>query len=343
MKIGENIFLAPYTTFKIGGKAKFFIEAKHIDDVKDGIKFAEQKGLPFFILGGGSNILISDKGFCGLVIRVSIRGIQRDKNILQIGAGHNWDNVVAYAVRENLSGIENLSLIPGTIGGAVFQNIGAYGAELSDVITSVVALNTTTGKIEKRSHKEGRFGYRKSIFQEHSGELVILKATIKLSPKFKPNLSYHDIKEYFHNRAVTLSTIRKAVISIRRAKLPYPDTIANAGSFFKNPIISNARGITLIKKHPELKQKKAKGGIKLSAGQLIELTKWKGRRIDNVGVSDKHSLVLVNYNNGTAEEIVNLARKIQNSVLRRFSVRLEPEVVILNYKPSRIATGTVIF
>jgi len=335
MKIRENISLAPYTTFKIGGKAKFFIEAKHVDDVKDGIKFAEQNDLPFFILGGGSNILISDKGFRGLIIRVSIRGIQRDKNTLQIGAGHNWDSVVAYAVRENLSGIENLSLIPGTMGGAVFQNIGAYGTELSDVIASVVVFNTTTEKIEKLSLKACHFGYRKSIFQEYPGKLVILKATIKLSSKFRPNLSYPDIKEYFHDRAATLSAIRKAVVSIRQAKLPYPDTIANAGSFFKNPIISNARGTTLMKKHPELKQKKARGGIKLSAGQLIELAKWKGRRTGNVGVSDKHSLVLVNYINGTAKEIVKLAHKIQNSVLRRFSVRLEPEVVILNYKPAR--------
>ncbi len=325
----ENISLAEYTTFKIGGKARFFIDAKSVEDIKMGLRFVKQNNLPIFILGGGSNVLISDKGFPGLVIRNSIKGIHCTKNIIYASGGDDWDTVVAYAVKNKLSGIENLSLIPGTMGGAVYQNIGAYGAELSATLLFAKAINLKNGKLKKFSNKECGFGYRKSVFQKYHGQWIIIEVALKLNKKFKPNVSYPDLKSYFEKRLIILSAVRKAVICVRRAKLAYPDVVPNAGSFFKNLVVSTFLADKLSGQYPNLKIKKTASGFQLSAGQLIEMVGWKGRRCGNVGVSDKHALVIVNYGDGTARQVTDLSEKIRKSVFKKFSVNLEPEVVFV--------------
>lgn len=337
MIIKENVILAPYTTFRIGGPARYFCEVKTIEEVKNALRFSRENNLRFFILGGGSNILISDKGFDGLVIKMEINGLEFNGELLSVGAGENWDYVVEEAVKRNLGGIENLSLIPGTVGGAVCQNIGAYGAELKDVLTSVKAYDARTGDIVELSNKECGFEYRSSIFKNNKN-LIVFEAELLLLKSSKPNLSYSDLQKLFSSTQPTISEIRQAVIDIRQAKLPYPPNIMpqilknkghlpNAGSFFKNPVVSESVFENLILKYPDLKWFNSNSGsVKLSAAQLIEKCGWKGKKYGGVGVSDKHSLVLVNYGNGMVEELIKLAGEIKESVKKEFGIDLESEV-----------------
>ena len=332
MQIQKNIKLAKYTTFHIGGQAKFFVEANSVQDVREAVDFAQNKKLKIFVLGGGSNVLLPDRGIDGLVIKMDIGGIKFNSDLVSIGAGEKWDKVVAKSIARDFGGIENLSLIPGTVGGAVYQNIGAYGAELKDVLDSVEVFDTDSRSIKQLSNKECRFGYRDSIFQQPEGlNYVILKATFKLLKHFEPNLKYQDLIKYFENKAPTLSEIRKVVIKIRKAKLVYPNnSIGTAGSFFKNPIVAQKQFNKIIKEHSNIKGIEiGEGQFKLFAGQLVELVGWKGRRIGNVGASEKHSMVLISYRGGKALDIVNLSNSIISSVEDRFGVILEPEIKIM--------------
>ena len=331
MEIRENVTLAPYTTFKIGGPARYFCEVESVDDLKNALKFSKENDLHFFILGGGSNILVSDKGFDGLVIKMGIKGTEFNGELLTVGAGENWDGVVATAVKQNLSGIENLSLIPGTAGAAVYQNIGAYGVELKDVLESVEVLDAESGKIKTFSSADCRFGYRDSVFKTNKTQnIIVLKVNLKLSKNQESKFNYPDLSKMFEGKKPTVLDVRNAVIEIRRNKLPYPDDIGNAGSFFKNPVISETQFKNLIISYPDLKGfNSSKGLVKLSAAQLIEKCGWKGKVCENVGVSDKHSLVLVNHGKGTMEEIIGLAEDIKISVKDGFGVDLEPEVQVV--------------
>ena len=329
MEIRENVTLAPYTTFKIGGPARYFCEVESVDDLKNALKFSKENDLHFFILGGGSNILVSDKGFDGLVIKMGIKGMEFNGELLTAGAGENWDGVVEQAVEKNLGGIENLSLIPGTAGAAVCQNIGAYGVELKDILESVEVLDAESGKIKTFSNNNCRFGYRFSVFK-NDNNLIILRTNLMLSKNSKPNINYPDLAKIFEDKKPSVSEIRNAVMQIRRRKLPYPDELGNAGSFFKNPEISETQFKNLIISYPDLKGfNSSKGLVKLSAAQLIEKCGWKGKTCGNVGVSNKHSLVLVNYGKGTAEEIIGLAEDIKMAVKDGFGVDLEPEVQVV--------------
>ena len=331
MEIRENIILAPYTTFGIGGPARYFCEVGSVDDLKSALKFSKENNMRLFILGGGSNILVSDKGFDGLVIKMEIKGLEFDGELLSIGAGENWDYIVEQAVERNLGGIENLSLIPGTAGAAVYQNIGAYGVELKDVFESAEALNTESGEIKTFSNKDCGFGYRDSVFKHKEGaDWVILKMCLKLLKKPEPNLGYPDLAKTFEGKRPSVSEVRNAVIKIRRNKLLYPEEVGNAGSFFKNPTVTEIKFKNLILKHPDLKWFNLGDGlVKLSAAQLIEKCGWKGERCGGVGVSEKHSLVLVNYGDGMANQVVNLAGQIGESVKDEFGVELEPEVQMI--------------
>jgi len=329
MEIRKNVILAPYTTFRIGGPARYFCEVGNVDDLKSALKFSKENNLRFFILGGGSNILISDKGFDGLVIKMSIKGLEFEDNTLSVGAGEDWDEVVATAVKRGLGGIENLSLIPGTAGAAAYQNIGAYGAELKDVLESVEALDAGSGEIKTFSNRDCRFGYRGSVFK-NDGHLIILKINLKLSKNKKPNVNYPDLVKRFENNKPSVLDVRNTVMEIRRSKLPYPDEVGNAGSFFKNPIVTAGQYGKLAGTHPDLKGFKLKNGtVKLFAVQLIEKCGWKGKMLENVGVSEKHSLVLVNYGNGTAKEVAILSEDIKKSIKDEFGVKLEPEVEMI--------------
>ncbi len=328
MEIRKNVILAPYTTFRIGGPARYFCEIESVDDLKSALNFAKENNLRFFILGGGSNLLISDKGFDGLVIKMSIKGLEFNGEFLTVGAGENWDEVVAVAVERNLRGIENLSLIPGTAGAAVYQNIGAYGVELKDVLESAEVLDKDSGEIKIFLSKDCQFGYRDSIFKTNKDKnLVILKIKLRLFKNKEANTIYHDLAKMFQGKKPSALELRSAVIEIRTKKLPYPDEVSNAGSFFKNPVISEVQFGHLISTSPDLKGFNLGDGlVKLSAAQLIEKCGWKGKTFGNVGVSEKHSLVLVNYGKGTAEEIMKLAEDITRSVKDEFGVELESEV-----------------
>lgn len=328
MEIRENVILAPYTTFRIGGPARYFCEVASTDDLNKALQFSKQNDLRFFVLGSGSNILFSDQGFNGLVIKMGIKGLEFNGELLSIGAGEDWDGAVAAAVERNLGGIENLSLIPGTAGAAVYQNIGAYGVELKDVLENVEILDMNSGEIKSLTNAECKFGYRDSVFKNIDG-LIILNINLRLSKDPASNIKYPDLAVLFSGKNPTLSETREAVVKIRRNKLPYPDEIGNAGSFFKNPIVTSEHYDGLKMRHTDLKGFKLENGtIKLLAAQLIEKCGWKGKTCGNVGVSDKHSLVLVNYGKGTAEEVLGLAKKIKKVVRAQFSVDLEPEVEV---------------
>ncbi|MBI2062595.1 MAG: UDP-N-acetylmuramate dehydrogenase [Candidatus Yanofskybacteria bacterium] len=328
MNIKKNVILAPYTTFRIGGPARYFCEVGSVDDLKDALQFSKENNLPLFILGGGSNVLVSDKGFDGLVIKMEIKGLEFNGELLNAGAGENWDDVVGKAVAEDLGGIENLSFIPGTVGGAVYQNIGAYGVELKDVLKSLEAVDARSREIKTFSNSDCRFGYRDSVFKtKEKGNFIILRVNLELSKNREPKIDYPDLVKIFGGKQPTILEVRNAVIRIRQNKLPYPHEAGNAGSFFKNPIVPISNYQLLISKYSDLKGRDlGNGSVKLSAAQFIEKCGWKGKAYGNIGVSEKHSLVLVNYGNGTAEEIINLAEKIKKAVKTEFGVVLEPEV-----------------
>ena len=343
MEIRENVILAPYTTFRIGGPARYFCEVGNLGDLRSALKFSKDNNLRFFILGGGSNILVSDKGFDGLVIKMGIRGLEfkdfGNYTIVSAGAGESWDYVVERAVKINLGGIENLSLIPGTAGAAVYQNIGAYGVELKDVLESAEVLNVDSGEIKIFSNEDCLFGYRNSVFKINKDRnSIILKVNLKLYKNQEPKISYPDLIKIFEGKKPSIAYVRVAVIEVRMNKIPYPPNIMpqilknkghlpNAGSFFKNPIVTAEHFKRITLNHSDLKGFKLKDGtVKLFVAQLIEKYGWKGKRFGNVGVSEKHSLVLVNYGDGTAEEVTNIADNITKSIKNGFGLDLEPEV-----------------
>lgn len=359
LDVKEGIPLASLTTFGIGGKAKFFIEVGSTDELTEAVKFTKDNKLAVFVLGGGSNILISDNGFDGVVIKMSIKGMRHDMSnnghVVSIfaGAGEIWDDVVSQAVNLGAGGIENLSLIPGTVGGAVYQNIGAYGVEIKDVIKSIKIYDLKTGNIMQLSNAECDFEYRSSIFKKNKN-LVILGAELLLSSCMIPNLSYPDLQRRFKGQSQvglgqspTMNQVRQAVIEIRRSKIPYPDEVGNAGSFFKNPVVSLRQFNDLKRKYPDLrgnpvrsktsaeggssadhafKAGRTSNGIKLSAAQLIEKASWKGKRLGNVGVSEKHALVFVNYGRGRSKDLDVLENRVASDVYAKFSVKLASEV-----------------
>lgn len=336
MNIRKNIQLAKYTTFHIGGKAEYFSEIRNIGELKEAVSFAKAKKLKIFALGGGSNVLLPDKGIKGLVLLVSFKGTsfknKAGHTLLSVGAGERWDDIVVKAVKRGLGGIENLSLIPGTLGGAIYQNIGAYGVEIKDYIDSVEFFDGDNGIVRTLKTIDCRFGYRNSIFQDVDYEnCIIIGATLKLSSNYSPKINYPDLTKYFENKKPSIQETRKAVIKIRKTKLQYPTpSIGTAGSFFKNPIITSADFKKLISDYPDIKGHDIGDDlVKLSAGQLIEKTGWKAKKSENVGVSKKHALVLISYQGAKSKEILMLAKKIQASVLAKFRIKLEPEVKII--------------
>ena len=346
--VRENVALAPFTTFKVGGPARFFAETKSVSEISGAIEFARSRDLSLFVLGGGSNLVIADAGWPGLVLKVAIRGIDqraRDgKTYFDAGAGEEWDNFVALATSRNCAGIECLSGIPGSVGGTPVQNVGAYGQEVASVIESVMVLDLYNGQIHELCAEACGFHYRGSIFNStERGRFVILRVTYALTPGGEPHIEYADLKRHFAGWAKkpALADVREAVRRIRASKgmliTPGGEDCRSAGSFFKNPIASAAQ-------HEELEKRAAARGLqipsypalesqkKISAAWLVEHSGFgKGYEAGNVGISRKHALAIVNRGGATAADIVALKEHIQERVEEIWGLRLEPEPVFVGF------------
>ncbi|MCP9762782.1 UDP-N-acetylmuramate dehydrogenase [Lacihabitans soyangensis] len=334
-EIKETISLKPYNTFGLEAKAKYFAIFESVEDLKDILQDQRFKKEKKLLLGGGSNILLMND-FDGLVLKNEIKGIEitsenSEKAILKAGGGENWHSFVLDTIERNLSGIENLSLIPGTVGAAPMQNIGAYGVEIKDVFVELEALNLETFEIERFDKAKCNFGYRESYFKhEGKGKYVILNVSFELSKIPNFNVSYGAIQDTLNEMGVKeLSTkaISDAVIAIRKSKLPDPAEIGNSGSFFKNPEIEKSLYDEVKQQYPSIPSYPIdENTVKVPAGWLIEQAGWKGKRIGDIGVHAKQALVLVNYGGGKGQEIANLAYDIQASVLEKFGITINPEV-----------------
>ncbi|MBX4197929.1 UDP-N-acetylmuramate dehydrogenase [Candidatus Parcubacteria bacterium] len=341
MQPQEHILLKDFTTFRIGGPARYFVAVKNTEELREAIQFAHSKQLPIFVLGGGSNVLISDKGFPGLVIKIEIKGIEykeregEDVEVI-VGAGENWDDAVGHIVSRGLSGLENLSLIPGSVGAAPVQNIGAYGAEVKDTISWVEVFNTETYTLEQCSKEQCQFDYRDSIFKKPEGKkYVITRVGFKLSKKPNVNITYKDISNYISEHKVedlSIQKIRDIVIEIRTKKLPNLKEYGTAGSFFKNPVVLKEQYDELVKKYSGLPgfTGASHGDVKIPAAWILDtLCNFKGYRDGDAGVYKNQALVLVNFGSATAEDISSLSEKMIACVKEKTSITLEKEVQII--------------
>jgi UDP-N-acetylmuramate dehydrogenase len=336
MLIRENISLKPYNTFGIGVRARYFAAFSAIEDLLQ--PAMSNCKPPIFILGGGSNILFT-KDFDGTVLKNEIRGIEElheDEAYIYVkaGAGENWHQFVLHCIRNNWAGIENLSLIPGNVGAAPMQNIGAYGVELRDVFLSLEAFHLPEKKVVTFTAGDCEFGYRESIFKgRYKDQFVILNVTLRLRKDPVFHTSYGAIQQELERmgvKEISIQAISQAVITIRSSKLPDPAQIGNSGSFFKNPEITNDQFAIINKQFPGVvSYPLLNGNVKLAAGWLIEQCGWKGFRRSDVGVHAKQALVLVNYGHANGKEIYDLSEEILQSVKKKFGVELEREVNIV--------------
>ncbi|MGV8095181.1 MAG: UDP-N-acetylmuramate dehydrogenase [Mangrovibacterium sp.] len=333
----KDFSLRKYNTFGLDVKARHYFEFTEEEDLPEFLCFFKSwQQLPVLFLGGGSNLLFKGD-FEGLVIQSNIPGIKllkEDRNYiwLEVGAGEDWDNFVSYCVNCHYGGIENLSLIPGNVGAAPVQNIGAYGVEIKDFVVSVKGFDLMTFQFREIPASECQFAYRNSIFKnELKGRFIVTSVIFRLDkfPEFR--LNYGDLKaEVEKLGGENLYHLREAVMAIRRKKLPDPKILGNAGSFFKNPVVMNNKAMKLRGAFPDIPVYPASDGwSKLAAGWLIEQCGWKGYREGDAGVHEKQALVLVNYGQATGEQLLLLSQKIRKSVLDRFSVELEPEVQVV--------------
>ncbi len=338
MKLFHNYSLKQLNTFQIESIASYFVEIKSMDELLELMREEVFKNNRILILGGGSNILFT-KNFDGLVIHPTIRGIEiinEDSTwvYLKIGAGEIWEKLVEYAVKYNWGGIENLAYIPGRVGAAPIQNIGAYGVEIKSVLQSLTAVNLKSGKQKVFTKDECGFGYRTSIFKTRfRDDYFITDITLKLERTPTLKLGYVALDDYLKANNILKPKIKDifdAVVNIRKTKLPDPEKVGNAGSFFKNPLISKDEFVHLKKKFPQIRSyPQNDGSFKLAAAWLIESCGWKGKRQDDVGVHHTQSLVLVNHGEASGTQLLSLANNIQNTVKEKFGVLLEKEVNII--------------
>ncbi|WP_298498602.1 UDP-N-acetylmuramate dehydrogenase [uncultured Algibacter sp.] len=337
MQIQNNISLKPFNTFGIDAKAKHFVSVNNLDDLKHILSLENQPNK--LILGGGSNMLLT-QDFDGLVIRINLKGIKiisenEDTVIVQANAGENWHEFVLWCINNDFGGIENLSLIPGNVGTAPIQNIGAYGVELKDVFESCEAMELSTKNIKSFSKTDCNFGYRNSVFkQEARGKFIITSVNFKLSKKHhKLNINYGAIASQLKIMNVsnpTIQDISKAIISIRESKLPNPKEIGNSGSFFKNPVISKTHfNSILLNFNDAPSYPVSENEVKVPAGWLIEKAGFKGKRFGDYGIHKNQALVLVNYGNAQGADILKLSKLIQKTIKRIFGISIEAEVNIL--------------
>ncbi len=327
-----HVSLRPYNTFGVDTFAERLVEIRSFDEAREAL---ERYGPPRYVLGGGSNVLLTRplEGLTWLSRFEELLRGEEDAQSIVVGAGSGmvWHALVQWAVRHGLGGIEHLALIPGTVGAAPIQNIGAYGAELKDVFERLEALHLPTGELRVFEKGDCRFGYRDSFFKrEGRGQYFILRVWLRLRKKgHRPDTSYHALARWLTQRGIgtpTLAQVAEAVVAIRTSKLPDPRALGNAGSFFKNPVLPRSRVEALRARHPDLPSWPVGEQHKLSAGWLIERCGWRGRREGPVGCYERQALVIVNYGGATGAQILAFAKKIQESVYERFGIALEPEV-----------------
>ena len=351
MLLLENIPLSQLTTLKIGGPARFFVEASDTGEVQEAVTFARSRDLPLFVLGGGSNLLVADAGWPGLVLKIVLRGIDHHsghnedgKVVFDVGAGESWDKFVSHAVIARCAGVECLSGIPGSVGGTPVQNVGAYGQEVSETIASVQVLDLKDTQVRELCPEACEFSYRSSIFNTtERGRFIVLRVTYALTPGGSPHIAYADLKRHFEGRETppNLAETREAVRHIRALKgmliIPGDTDCQSVGSFFKNPVLS-------AEQHEDLKQRAAARGFtvpnypaletrkKVSAAWLVERSGFaKGFGFNRVGISSKHALAIVNRGGATAADVLALKEQIQTRVEEIWGIHLEPEPVMVGF------------
>lgn len=356
ISVQEDVALAPLTTMQVGGAARFFVEAKTEQNIFAALDFAEKQGVPIFILGGGSNLLVSDAGFSGLVLKIGLRGVEitKDKNdiLLTAQAGEDWDSIVSLSVNKNLAGIECLSGIPGSVGATPVQNVGAYGQEVAETISSVRVLDREKKETTNLTNAECGFAYRASIFNTiHKNKFVVLNVSFRLKPGGQPLLRYADLQRFFAEKKAenpSLREVREAVVQIRAAKsMVINDEDENrrsAGSFFKNIIVdlekfaaieATARRLSLIDDEQSVPHFSTAGDdkVKIPTAWLIEKSGfYKGYQYGRAGISTNHTLAVINRGGATANEIVELVGEIQTKVKKIFDVKLQPEPIWLGFE-----------
>lgn len=337
MEILENHPLKNYSSMKIGGNAKYFSVIESPDEVALLHDFAESNNLPITVIGRGTNTIFKEGNLNRTFGLMNIKGIHLVNDFpescqVEAMAGETWDDFVDWAVERELSGIEALSAIPGTVGAAPVQNIGAYGSELSDVFVNVRAYDLENKEFVILGLRDCDFGYRDSFFKKFPNKFVIISVTLELSKK-KPEIpKYKDVQLHFLGRKTkpSLKAIRKAIIDIREKKLPNPDRIPNCGSFFKNPIIANEQAIQILQRFPEMPHYKVdEDNIKLYAGWMIEQIGFKGKVFENIAIYENNSLVLINNGKATLKELEQAKKKILSKIKDNFKIELEMEPQIL--------------
>jgi UDP-N-acetylmuramate dehydrogenase len=339
MEIVEHHSLKAHNTLALDQRARFFSAVCTEDELTEALAFARQHQLPWKVIGAGSNLVLS-RDFPGLVIQNCIKGIHLIKEeeqsfLVEVGAGENWHNFVCQALEQGWHGLENLALIPGTVGAAPVQNIGAYGVELCDVFHSLRALDTHTDSWVTLDLAACDFSYRDSLFKKQPDRFVITRVCFRFQKDAPINIQYQQLADYLLDQYGTLETLTRrqilqAVVAIRSSKLPDPEKIPNVGSFFKNPLVSEDQRNALLKSHPQLvSYLSADRQYKLAAAWLIDQAGWKGKQRERVGVHQQQALVLVNRGNARGEDVLALAHAIQQDIKNRFAVSLEIEPVII--------------
>ncbi|HEV7700254.1 MAG TPA: UDP-N-acetylmuramate dehydrogenase [Pyrinomonadaceae bacterium] len=341
MDILENIPLAPLTTLKIGGPARYFVSAETETDVVEALEYASRYSLEVFILGGGSNILVSDSGFDGLVLHTGLKGVaydRFDKSLTVTAmAGEDWDVLVDSCVNSGFAGLECMSGIPGFVGGTPVQNVGAYGQEVAETIETVRCLDRLTGQIVDLSNAECGFSYRTSIFNaSERGRYIVLSVAYRFTPGGEPKVVYKDLIERFADHKPTLVELRNAVLEIRRSKSMVIDAndpnSRSAGSFFKNPIVTAAQLDELREKRGSVPSFEFGNDFKVPAAWLIEHAGFqKGYKLGKAGISSNHTLAIVNMGDASAADVIALKDLIQSKVLTEFGIALTPEPILVGF------------
>lgn len=340
LNIRQDVCLRAHNTFQFKVRARFFVSVSKVSELMQALLWAKENNLDPLVLGGGSNLVFVDD-VDTLVIHIAKMGrhwsaVNGDCATLILGAGENWHDVVLYAAAANYRGIENLALIPGTVGAAPVQNIGAYGVEIGDTLESLLALDCETGDLVELNHSDCRFSYRDSLFKQRPGRYIILEVSLRLRRNKSFSLEYGELRSYFDKaeKHLTPLSVAEGVMAIRRRKLPDPEKLPNAGSFFKNPEVPFKTWHSLKSQFPGIVGYPGTHKVKLAAAWMIDQSGWKGFRNERVGVHSQQALVLVNHASGTGADIMALADDIRSEVFARFGIALEIEPQVYPQKVS---------